>query len=170
AVALTLAAVPAPTPYSNATYGFSLDPKLQYRLCADDPPAEDRGFFLLLEAEDACPFAMSGEAPFITVSAAMNALEDRSLKEQVDRYCLAGAQRVDRSGDLRFPGLASASCRFKDAHGRIHLTVFALAKRGSNAADWIEYQASLTTTATRWRRDLASFRAVLAAIRIAPPN
>jgi len=174
ALAVVLASVQVPVPYSNPTYGFALDLPARHVLCADDPPAPNHGFFFLLDTPEVCPFAMSGETPYISVAASYNALEDKTLKEVMDRYCDPRAAREPASRDLRFPGQASASCRYKDRRGFIHVTVFAFHKArqdpalGRNPADWIAFEALLTTTPKRLKQDLAAFRAVLGAIRFSP--
>lgn len=174
ALAATLASVQVPVPYNNPTYGFALDLPARQVLCADDPPAPNRGFFFLLDTPEVCPFAMSGETPYISVAASYNALEDKTLKEVMDRYCDPKSVRATASSDLRFAALPSASCRYKDRRGFIHVTVFAFHKArrdpalGRNPADWIALEAFLTTTPKRLKQDLATFRTVLGAMKFSP--
>lgn len=174
ALAIALAAVAAPTPYSNPDYGFRLDPPRNRTLCMDDPPAPNRGAFFLLEESGACPFAMSGESAFIWVSAAHNELEYPSLKALADARCDAGSARRYDAADLHFPGTASVACRSIDRHGFIHVEVLAFRKQrqdrslGKAAGDWIVFQASLTTTQKRLKQDLGTFRTTLRSVRFSP--
>jgi hypothetical protein len=84
-------------------------------------------------------------------------------------YLVAGAQL-----HLSFPNRKSATCREDHAEGFILITVVTQAgntegeKPGDPPVPRINYKAGLTTTPSKIVEDLATFRHVLASVRIHP--
>ncbi len=154
--------------YDNPKYQFSVDIPDHLLGCVSENT--DHGIDILLDHRPGCG-SVTDQRPYADVFASYNVATNAVTPQMLARvYC--GYEKAGRTVWLSgwiLGNRDAAGCRqyFKD--GRI--TVEIVTQRTTeprNPEIWIDISASLTTTASRYERDLRVFRQIVRTVRIAP--
>jgi hypothetical protein len=163
------ALVPAPSRhYESSEYEFSAEVPRGLLACVSD--ATDHGIDILLDRSLRCDSDYE-DRPYVDISAnynvATNAITPNMLARVYCRY--REAERTIWLSGWTLGGRHAAGCRQYFNDGRITVEIVTQRKtEPRNAEIWIDISASLTTTASRYERDMREFRKIVQTIRIAP--
>jgi hypothetical protein len=154
--------------YESSQYEFSVEVPKGLLACVSD--ATDHGIDILLARDLRCEDDYEYQ-PYVDVSANYNVATDAVTPKMLARlYCRhEKAERTVWLAEWTLGGRPTEGCRqyFKD--GRI--TVQIVTQRKTEPRDserWIDVSASMTTTISRYERDMRVFRQIVRTVRIAP--
>ncbi len=154
--------------YNNSKYQFSVDVPEHFLGCVSENT--DDGVTIPLDYHTGCK-SVTDHAPYATVYGSYNVATGVKTPEGLARLYYPGPQ-VRRTVPLRnwtLGGRAAAGCRrYLDRDGT-EIKLMTLRKTDAQDSEaWIEVGAFLSTTASRYKRDLLDFRNILQTVRIAP--
>jgi len=154
--------------YENADYDYSVDLPDGFQQCQPGGADHGPGFYLDgPAADDGC--ATSLGRPAITVSPEYETLFDTNLTTARRRACHYehGRLRPAPAG-LHFANIPTQSCRIDFANGWTGVLVIAGRFAHKDGDVSTLYEAWLQTRPWRWKADLATFRRVVATVRVNP--
>jgi hypothetical protein len=169
--------------YRNRDYGIFLRVPSEAWLCPTEGNGIDHGPALLLGSEDASVCrSWSRQKRWISIFGAVNAVEaTKTLHTFLNSFCAdapldwhePGAVCSSAPANLSVSGLPSEAARINHSNGTIEIIVVTQAGKPDPDFDAsvpsYNYSLSLFTDARHLEADLAVFRAVLKAVKLAPP-
>jgi hypothetical protein len=154
--------------YNNSKYQFSVEIPNYLLGCVSENT--DDGVAIPLDNHTGCK-SVTDHPPYATVYGSYNVATRVKTADELARLYCRGPE-VWRTVSLRnwtLGGRTAAGCRLYVDRDGIEIKLMTLRKTDPQDSEaWIEVGAYLSTTASRYDRDLRVFRKIMQTIRIAP--
>jgi hypothetical protein len=160
--------IPDAPKYENYNYQFSIVVPGDLHACMNSSPCPNHGIWMPLKGDPGCEDFP--HVPYIAVDAEYNTAEEADTAQGLAAIqCYErGARHTAWLRGEHFGGREAVGCRrdFPDDHVEVSITI--LRKTGAWAAQWIQVNADLATTPSRYEDDMRIFRRVLKRVWIHP--